>query len=126
EYTLARLDYPNTVFGNPVQSAAEANRRLNVVFSNLFLPDRFQEVLQKSDPEAVVAYILVKGSNHISAADRGDAKFYATQGSERTPRPYPAVTVPDPVYYLLQTQPWVPCDDGKRRSPKQVILSRIG
>jgi Domain of unknown function (DUF3883) len=126
DYILSRLDYPNTVFGNRMQSADEANRRLNVTFGGLFLPDRFQELLQKGDPEAILAYVLTVGRDHLNAANRGLATFQATQGSERTPRLYPFVNVPDPVFYLLRTQPWVPCDDGKRRTPEQIILSRTG
>ena len=126
EYILSRLDYPNTVFGTRMESADEANRRLNVTFGGLSLPDRFQELLQKSDPEAILAYALTVGRDHLHAANRGLATFQATQGSERTPRLYPFVNVPDPVFYMLRTQLWVPCDDGKRRTPEQIILSRTG
>jgi hypothetical protein len=126
DYILGRLEYPTSLFGQSYKSAKAAKQGLYVTFDGLTVPDRFAEALERGLPEAVVAYLLTDGHAHLTAGERSGATFEARQGREQNPRRYPAVCVPDAAYYLLRTVPWVPCDDGSRKTPDRVILSRTG
>lgn len=126
KHILAQLEYPNNIFDRTTQSLDEALAILCVYFDGVDMPDRFDRILTTSEPEAISAYVWLYGRDHLDASRRLGARFKATQGRQWTPREYSAVPVPDLVHYLLRTSAWVTCDDGARRTPDRIILSKIG
>jgi hypothetical protein len=78
------------------------------------------------DVEPVIAYLNSEGATLLSQAVATEATFKARRGQQQYGRPVSRAHVPNPVLFLLQHAPWVPCEDGQRRRPDQIILNRVG
>ncbi len=126
EWILSGVRYPTTFFSSEPLSDAEVHQQFSVSFDGLMMPERFSEIVETADPPALIAYLLTDGSNHLVGGRVEGAVLEATRGAQRSPRGYPAVPVRDPVHFLLRSRPWVPCDDGQRRTPDRIILTRTG
>lgn len=123
---LEPLQYPNRIFGPEVASWEEAQQLLRVGFQGLFIPERWEQALTCATPEAVIAFLLGDGRRYLDPGPVAGATFTAEQGTQRTHRGFTAVPLPDPGHHLLRVVPWVPCEDGERRTPDRIILSRSG
>lgn len=123
---LEPLPYPNRIFETDVAEWQEADRLLTVTFEGLAIPDRWEQVLARGTPEAIVAYLIGEGHRHLDSGPVPGGRLTATKGQERKPRPYNAVPVADPAHHFLRAVAWVRCEDSERRTPDRIILSRSG
>ncbi len=126
DYVVDRLEFPNRYFGREVSSSEELRRNFRgFTVNDLSIPDRFPDILERTDPVFIIKLLATDGSFIFQELDPG-AVFYAKTGNERKAWPYNKVPVPNIALYLLKNHSWVPCEDGQKRRPNQIILSRVG
>lgn len=122
--TLARLTYPHELADQEFSSAETAFAHLEVYYDGCMLPDRWNDILVKGAPEAVVAYFA---SERLASLDSGRTSgivLRARYGQQTVYRSCRWVDVSDPALYLLREVAWVPCDDGSRAQPRKIVLSK--
>jgi hypothetical protein len=125
--TIDRLDYPRTVRDYLCESSVKVRRWVkHYAIEGLRLPDRWGALLREGDATAVVSYLLSSGASLLVGDTEPQAKFMATVGSERNPRPDASVPIPNPVLFFLREMSWVPAVDGTRRRPSEIMLSNQG
>lgn len=124
EYVLRSLAYPQQLAEKTYSCADDAVEELDVTFSELSLPERFEELLQEAPPEAIVAFLSGEGGRHRNSDS--DGKLRAMQGSQRVYRDAPTVQVPDPCHFLLRKKAWIPSEDGEHHAPERVMLQEAG
>jgi hypothetical protein len=126
-FMLDSQSFPVAVRGIVCESAADirsACRDFDV--RELGVPERLPAVLAASDPAAVAAFFLGDGSHLLANELAEDATFYASISREWSRKPEPNVRVPNAVLWLLRAVAWIPCPDGMRRRPREIILSESG
>lgn len=122
--TLGRLTYPQELADQEFASAETAFADLEVYYDNCMLPDRWNDVLVKGVPEAVVAYVTSERLAYLDSGRPGGIVLRARYGQQTVYRYCRWVDVSDPALYLLREVAWVPCDDGSRAQPRKIVLSK--
>jgi len=123
---IDKLDFPNKHFRPEISSVKEFREEYwGFAIRELSIPDRFLEILERTDPLFVIKYLATEGVFIFHELELGSV-FYAKTGNERKAWPYPSVPVPNFTLYLLKNSSWVPCEGGQKRRPNQIILSRTG
>lgn len=127
EHVLESLGYPVTVRDHHCRSCAEAKslcREYSV--QNLRVPERWLQLLERADPTTLVAYLLTAGAQFLATDFDQQAYFAARVHNERQEWPDHSIPIPNPVLHCLRTTAWVPCEDGQKHAPSEVILSPVG
>lgn len=126
EFVLGRLEFPTWRSSLKVTSYEELrNIYRGFVVNNISFLDRFANIVENSNPAAIISYLATDGGNIFSELD-SHAVLYAKTGSERKAWPFINVPIPNFILHFLRNYSWIPCDDGQKRRPNQIILSRAG
>lgn len=125
--TLEQQVYPLAVRGAVCRDPTAVRQHCrDISIIGLRIPDHFEQILSDGDAVALVAYLLTDGADLIVGDFDDGAAFRAMLGGERKFWFEPNVRVLNPVLWMLREFPWVPCVDGRRRRPREVILSEVG
>lgn len=126
DFVINRLEFPNRLFEREIASHDELRSEFRgFTVENLSSLDRFPEILTHSNAVAIIRYLAADGTNVFSEVD-SNAVLHAKTGRQLKAWPYRNVPVPNFILYLLRNSNWVPCEDGQKRRPNQIILSRTG
>lgn len=127
ETVVERLDYPLMIRSRLCGSATELRSWCSMhVIEGLRLPDRWLDLLKKSDQAAIVAYLLSSGASWIAEERSSQASFGAMFFGERKCWPDPSVPIPNAVLQLLHETAWIPDADGNVHRPSEIMLSTQG
>lgn len=126
DHVIDTLPYPLTVRGTLCDSAAKVRRFCIYSIDGLRAPEHFSRLLQEGDAAAVAAYLMSEGNAHLQNERTPGAEFHALIGNERKLWPDPSVPIPNLLLFWLQHQAWIPCADGKKHRPAEVMLSTVG
>lgn len=124
---LEQQDYPSTVRGVRCESSAEALALCKTcTVTGVQVPDRWTEMLCTADASTLVAYFLTVGGHWVNQDVDVGARFAAMIDTERKLWNDPAVSIPNLVVQQLRATAWVPCDDGQKHRPAEIVLSGTG
>lgn len=127
DYVLETLSYPRTVRSISCDSAAKVRQLCHQYeIAGLKAPEHFGRLLEEGDPAAVAAYLLSTGSADLQTEHATGAVFEATIHAERKLWQDVSVPVPNMFLWWLQNHAWIPCADGKKRKPSEIMLSSAG
>ncbi len=126
DFVVGSLEFPIWRSGLKIASYGELTSDYRgFTVKNISFLDRFANVIKNSNPAAIIGYLATDGGNVFSESD-SHAVLHAKTGNERKAWPFTNVPVPSFILYFLRNSCWVPCDDGQKRRPNQIILSRAG
>lgn len=126
-HVLESVDYPATVRGHLCPTSADAIRHCrDYSIDRLVVPEHWLQLLERTDATTLVSYLLGAGNHFVAADFDPRAQFAARLHAEQKQWTDPSLRIPNAVLHYLRTTPWVPCDDGQKRTPSEVILSATG
>lgn len=126
-HVLESFDYPTTVRERLCENSAEAKRHCrDYGIDSLMVPEHWLQMLAQADATTLMSYLLGPGNHFVAADFDPRAQFAARVNSEQKQWADPSLRVPNAVLHYLRTTPWVPCDDGQKHTPSEVILSATG
>ena len=126
-HVLESVDYPATVRGHLCQTSTDAIRLCrDYSIDRLMVPEHWLQLLERADATTLVSYLLGAGNHFVAADFDPQAQFAARLHAEQKQWTDPSLRIPNAVLHYLRTTPWVPCDDGQKHTPSEVILSATG
>ncbi len=126
EAALADAADLRAAFGIGIQTPADVHRHFcGIKIDGIKLPDRFIDLLRQQEMEPLISFLAGPGAVLFMSEYALDAEFKAKPGPRYQHRSYP-IRIPNPVTLILRREEWVPCADGRRRRPSQIILHRLG
>jgi hypothetical protein len=116
----------HAAFGIEIQTPADVRQHFcGIKIDGIKLPDRFVDLLRQREMEPLISFLAGPGAVLFMSDYAEDAEFKAKPGPRYQHRSYP-IRIPNPVTFILRREEWVPCGDGRRRRPSQIILHRLG
>lgn len=126
-HVLESFTYPAAIRGHLCDSSVEAKRVCREYsIDGLVVPEHWLELLARADPTTLVSYLLGAGNHFVAADFDTRAHFAARLHAEQKQWIDPSLRIPNPVLHYLRTTAWVPCEDGQKHTPSEVILSATG
>ena len=127
EHVIDTLAFPIPIRYNTFNTPVELRKYFSSYeITELSIPERFTEIVKLENPSALVAFLISDGQRHISNENATSAIFQAKTYDERRLWADPSVPIPNPVLTLLRETAWVPCTDGLKRKPSEIMLNNIG
>ena len=126
DVTLNEAPDLSAAFGANITTAADVRRGFHdIIIDGVRLPDRFLRLLRQDNVEPLISFLGGAGAALFSESHAAGGELMAKQGAQRVHRSY-QLRIPNPVRFLLINEPWVPCSDGERRRPEEIILHQLG
>jgi hypothetical protein len=126
EHVIETLPFPISLRSKRFESPSDLRKHVIYGIEGLSVPDRFLRLLTQGDPVAVMAYLLSKQQADILAKHIEEACFTAALPGERYQRHDKGIPIPNPVLHWLSETRWIPCQDGGRHRPAEIMLSATG
>lgn len=125
DYVLEEIQYPAKFQDSIVPNKNEAKRR-HPKIENLISVDRLEDVLEKADPHAIIAWIIKyreRLDNWRIFRDVG-AKLRIYPQSKQYPRYLDEQSIPSCPLWVLRNTKWVPVLNGEKQSPSLCMLAK--
>lgn len=122
-FVLESLTYPYQAGDVAIGTAEQALHETHVLFHNLTMPERWADVLQSGNPNAILSYLASYGEHHLSVGGQPGAQVGVMRHGQHKARFRDDVRFPSPALFLLRSSTWIPCSDGTRRRPAEVAVT---
>jgi hypothetical protein len=125
DYVLENLQYP-AKFGDMIVDSKDEAKTMYPKLSNVDTVDRLEEMLEKADPHAVIAWIVrinekldslrVSGDSEATLEIHPSAKWYS--------RKLDNGVIPSYIMWILGTKKWLPLSNHEKQSPSMCTLAK--
>lgn len=125
DYVTENIQYPAKFEDSIITDKSEVRRRYHTI-ENVISIDRLEEVLEKTDPHAIIAWIIKchdKLDNWRIVRDSG-ARFKIFPQFKINPRYLDEQVIPSYPLWILRNTKWVPLTNGEKQSPSMCILAK--